>query len=125
MSVRMLDWHYEHGNEHSSFMKTDIFLTSSIAIVFFLCDYGSWRNLVASSGAFRIFFCRDEIYETKCRILAAWTSKDEILKELNTDPIVRYIVQYSKVSKAVPLHAMKALGGRGVQLLLIHDLGTR
>jgi hypothetical protein len=28
-------------------------------------------------------------------------------------------------SKAVPLHAMKALGGRGIQLLLILDLGTR
>jgi hypothetical protein len=27
-------------------------------------------------------------------------------------------------SKAVPLHAMEALGGRGIQLLLIHDLGT-
>jgi hypothetical protein len=29
-------------------------------------------------------------------------------------------------SKAVPLHAMEALGGRGeIELLLIHDLGTR
>jgi hypothetical protein len=28
-------------------------------------------------------------------------------------------------SKAVPLHTMEALGGRGVYLLLIHDLGTR
>jgi hypothetical protein len=28
-------------------------------------------------------------------------------------------------SKAVPLHAMVALGGRGVYLLLILDLGTR
>jgi hypothetical protein len=28
-------------------------------------------------------------------------------------------------AKAVPLHAMKALGGRGVQILLILDLGTR
>jgi hypothetical protein len=28
-------------------------------------------------------------------------------------------------SKAVPLHAMEALGGRGVQLVLILDLGTR
>jgi hypothetical protein len=27
--------------------------------------------------------------------------------------------------KAVPLHAMEALGGEEVQLLLIHDLGTR
>jgi hypothetical protein len=26
---------------------------------------------------------------------------------------------------AVPLHAMEALGGKEVQLLLIHDLGTR
>jgi hypothetical protein len=30
-----------------------------------------------------------------------------------------------KKLKAVPLHAMKALGGRGVQLLLILNLGTR
>jgi hypothetical protein len=29
------------------------------------------------------------------------------------------------VMKAVPLHAMVALGGRGVYLLLILDLGTR
>jgi hypothetical protein len=28
-------------------------------------------------------------------------------------------------AKAVPLHATKALGERGVQLLLILDLGTR
>jgi hypothetical protein len=28
-------------------------------------------------------------------------------------------------SKAVPLHAMEALGGRGEKLLLIHDLGSR
>jgi hypothetical protein len=28
-------------------------------------------------------------------------------------------------SKAVPLHAMEALGGEDVQLLLILDLGTR
>jgi hypothetical protein len=27
--------------------------------------------------------------------------------------------------KAVPLHTMEALGGEEVQLLLIHDLGTR
>jgi hypothetical protein len=30
-----------------------------------------------------------------------------------------------KKSKAVPLHAMEALGGEEVYLLLIHDLGTR
>jgi hypothetical protein len=30
-----------------------------------------------------------------------------------------------KQSKAVPLHAMVALGGRGVSLLLILDLCTR
>jgi hypothetical protein len=28
-------------------------------------------------------------------------------------------------SKSVPLHAMEALGGEEVYLLLIHDLGTR
>jgi hypothetical protein len=28
-------------------------------------------------------------------------------------------------AKAVPLHATKALGGRGVWLLLVLDLGTR
>jgi hypothetical protein len=30
-----------------------------------------------------------------------------------------------KKAKAVPLHAMKALGGEAIQLLLILDLGTR
>jgi hypothetical protein len=29
------------------------------------------------------------------------------------------------LAKALPLHAMKALGGEEVQLLLILDLGTR
>jgi hypothetical protein len=29
------------------------------------------------------------------------------------------------VKQAVPLHAMEALGGEEVYLLLIHDLGTR
>jgi hypothetical protein len=28
-------------------------------------------------------------------------------------------------AKAVPLHVTKALGGEGVELLLIFDLGTR
>jgi hypothetical protein len=28
-------------------------------------------------------------------------------------------------SKVAPLHAMEALGGKEIQLLLIHDLGTR
>jgi hypothetical protein len=32
---------------------------------------------------------------------------------------------YKKKGKAVPLHAMEALGGRGDKLLLILDLGTR
>jgi hypothetical protein len=32
---------------------------------------------------------------------------------------------YKLKAKAVPLHAMEALGGKKVQLLLILDLGTR
>jgi hypothetical protein len=35
-----------------------------------------------------------------------------------------YIYIYKK-GKSVPLHAMEALGGDEVQLLLILDLGTR
>jgi hypothetical protein len=38
---------------------------------------------------------------------------------------VSYPQCWSVESKTVPLHAMKALVGRGVQLLLILDLGTR
>jgi hypothetical protein len=37
---------------------------------------------------------------------------------------MKLTVRYIK-AKAVPLHAMKALGGRGVYLLLILNLGTR
>jgi hypothetical protein len=35
------------------------------------------------------------------------------------------VVVVVKQSKAVPLHATKALWGRGIFLLLIPDLGTR
>jgi hypothetical protein len=42
-----------------------------------------------------------------------------------TKRLSRFDVPVKKKDKAVPLHAMEAFGGRGVQLLLIHDLGTR
>jgi hypothetical protein len=47
----------------------------------------------------------------------------QLLREINTDyPYVRVL---AKSSKAVPLHAMVAPGGRGGIALLILDLGTR
>jgi hypothetical protein len=38
--------------------------------------------------------------------------------------MITHYVFIVKAGKAVPLHAMEALGGEEVQLLLILDLGT-
>jgi hypothetical protein len=86
----------------------------------FHCNWNCWYLYDANSWG-HVFNIGHETFRVTKRMFVLNTLPFSFFPNTCNHPKILWTIK----AKAVPLHAMKALGGRGVYLLLILDLGTR